>query len=78
MSQLMPGMKEMIMNQQCFYATVSKEGIPNNAPKRSKRVFNDETLIYPKGKGGKTLQNMLDGFKKSVAVVNGKNWMYIG
>ena len=70
MSQLTPEMKEMIMTQQCFHATVSKDGIPNNAPKRSTRVFDDETLIFSEGTGGRTYQNMLDGSKVAVAVVN--------
>ncbi len=70
MSQLTAEMKEMIGAQQCFHATVSKEGIPNNAPKRSTRVFNDETLIFTEGVGGKTYQNILDGSKVAVAVVN--------
>lgn len=70
MSTLTPEMKEMIMSQQCFHATVSKEGIPNNAPKRSTRVFNDETLIFTEGTGGQTYQNILDGSKDSIAVVN--------
>lgn len=70
MSQLTNEMKEMIMSQQCFHATVSKDGMPNNAPKRSTRVFNDETLIFTEGTGGRTYQNILDGSKDSVAVVN--------
>jgi len=70
MSQLTPEMKEMVMSQQCFHATVSKDGIPNNAPKRSTRVFNDETLIFTEGVGGRTYQNILDGSKVAVAVVN--------
>lgn len=70
MSVLTPEMKEMVMNQQCFHATVSKDGIPNNAPKRSTRVFNDETLIFTEGVGGKTYQNILDGSKVATAVVN--------
>lgn len=70
MSQLTPEMKEMVMSQQCFHATVSKEGIPNNAPKRSTRVFNDETLIFNEGVGGITYQNILDGSKVATAVVN--------
>ncbi len=63
-------MKEMITTEQCFHATVSKDGIPNNAPKRSTRVFNDETLIFTEGVGGRTYQNILDGSKVAVAVVN--------
>jgi hypothetical protein len=70
MAQLTQEMKEMIMSQQCFLATVSKEGVPNNAPKRSTRVFNEETLIFSEGTGGKTYQNILDGSKIAVAVVN--------
>jgi predicted pyridoxine 5'-phosphate oxidase superfamily flavin-nucleotide-binding protein len=70
MSQLTPEMKEMISTQQCFHATVSKDGIPNNAPKRSTRVFNDETLIFTEGTGRRTYQNIIDGSKVAVAVVN--------
>jgi predicted pyridoxine 5'-phosphate oxidase superfamily flavin-nucleotide-binding protein len=72
MSQLTQEMKEMIESQQCFHATVSKDGMPNNAPKRSTRVFNDETLIFNEGTGGRTYQNILDGSKIAVAVVNRK------
>ena len=63
-------MKEMVMSQQCFHATVSKDGMPNNAPKRSTRVFNDETLIFNEGVGGITYQNILDGSKVATSVVN--------
>jgi len=70
MAKLTEEMKEMIKYQQCFHATVSKEGIPNNAPKRSTRVFDDETLLFSEGTGGTTLQNILDGSRVSVAVVN--------
>ena len=70
MSQLTEEMKEMIGSQQCFHATVSRDGIPNNAPKRSTHVFDDETLIFTEGTGGRTYQNILDGSKVAVAVVN--------
>ncbi len=70
MSQLTTEMKEMIASQQCFHATVNKDGIPNNAPKRSTRVFNDETLIFTEGVGGRTYQNILDGSKVATAVVD--------
>ena len=52
--------------------TVSREGIPNNAPKRSTRVFNDETLIFSEGTGGTTYKNILEGSKVAIAVVNRK------
>lgn len=70
MAQLTSEMKEMILTQQWFHATVSKEGVPNNAPKRSTRVFNDETLIYSEGTGGTTYKNIMEGSKVAVAVVN--------
>ena len=70
MGKITEAMAQMIASQQCFHATVSKDGIPNNAPKRSTRVFNDETLIFTEGIGRKTYQNILDGSKVAVAVVN--------
>ena len=70
MAQLTQEMKEMILTQQCFHATVSKEGIPNNAPKLSTRVFDDETLIYSERTGGITYKNILEGSKIAIAVVN--------
>lgn len=72
MAKLTQEMKDMIMSQQCFHATVSKEGIPNNAPKRSTRVFDDETLIFNEGVGKTTFKNILDGSYDAVAVVNRK------
>ena len=70
MSTLTQDMKNMIAEQQCFIATVSKAGSPNVAPKRSTRVVDDETLAFNEGTGGATYQNMLDGSKVVVAVVN--------
>jgi uncharacterized protein len=70
MAKLTQEMKDMIHAQQCFHATVSRQGIPNNAPKRSTRVFDDETLIFTEGIGGTTLKNIKDGSKISTAVVN--------
>jgi len=70
MAKLTAEMKDMIMSQQCFHATVSADGVPNNAPKRSTRVFDDETLIFNEGVGGTTLKNVVDGSLDVVAVVN--------
>lgn len=70
MIQLTQEMKDMVLTQQCFHATVSKEGMPNNAPKRSTRILNDSTLIFNEGVGGTTYRNILDGSKVAVAVVN--------
>jgi uncharacterized protein len=70
MAKLTEEMKKMIMTQQCFLATVSKEGNPNNAPKRSTRVFDEGTLMFSEGTGGTTYKNILEGSKVAVAVVN--------
>ena len=70
MSILTQEMKEMIAGHQCFIGTVNKDGIPNVAPKRSTRVLNDETLIFNEGTGGATFENIVNGSKVSVALVN--------
>jgi predicted pyridoxine 5'-phosphate oxidase superfamily flavin-nucleotide-binding protein len=70
MPELTQEMKDMIASQQCFVGTTSKDGVPNVAPKRSTRVLDDSTLIFNEGTGGTTYQNILDGSKVSVAVVN--------
>jgi predicted pyridoxine 5'-phosphate oxidase superfamily flavin-nucleotide-binding protein len=70
MAKLTQEMKDMIGDQQCFIGTVGKDGIPNVAPKRSTRVFDDESLMFTEGTGGATYRNILAGSKVSVAVVN--------
>jgi predicted pyridoxine 5'-phosphate oxidase superfamily flavin-nucleotide-binding protein len=70
MIQLTSEMKTLVANHQCFHATVSKEGLPNIAPKRSTRVLDDATLVFNEGVGGTTYRNILDGSKVVVAVVD--------
>ncbi len=70
MSKLTQEMKEMIAGHQCFIGTVNQNGTPNVAPKRSTRVLDDETLIFNEGTGGATYENILNGSKVSVALVN--------
>jgi len=70
MATLTQEMKDMVASQQCFIGTVDKNGIPNVAPKRSTRVLNDSTLIFTEGTGKKTLENIRNSSKISVAVVN--------
>jgi uncharacterized protein len=70
MATLTQEMKDMITTQQCFVGTVSEEGVPNVAPKRSTRVLNDSSLIFSEGTGGTTYSNIKKGSKVSVAVVN--------
>ena len=70
MATLTEEMKNMIATQQCFIATVDENGIPNVAPKRSTRVLNDNTLIFTEGTGGTTYNNIKNGCKVAVGVVN--------
>jgi uncharacterized protein len=70
MAKLTQEMKDMIASQQCFIGTVDADGSPNVAPKRSTRVFTDDSLIFSEGTGGATYANIKRGSKVSVAVVN--------
>ena len=70
MPKLTQEMKDMVGSQQCFIATVSKDCVPNVAPKRSTRVYDDSTLIFNEATGGTTYHNILGGSPVSVAVVN--------
>lgn len=70
MAKLTQEMKDMVKSHQCFHATVSRDGISNNAPKQSTAVFDDETLMFTEGVGGTTYKNIQDRSKDAVAVVN--------
>jgi uncharacterized protein len=70
MATLTQEMKDMIASQQCFIGTVSPDGTPNVAPKRSTRVLSDDSLVFNEGTGGRTFANIKSGSKASVAVVN--------
>ncbi|UXM95917.1 pyridoxamine 5'-phosphate oxidase family protein [Bartonella sp. HY329] len=63
-------MKNMLAKQLPIQATTSKAGIPDIGPKRSLRVFDDNSLIYNETTGGQTLQNLIDGSKIAVAVID--------
>lgn len=70
MNTLNETMKSFLAKQLPIQATVSKEGFPDIGPKRSLRVYDDTTLIYNENTGGQTLQNILDGSKIAVAVID--------
>jgi predicted pyridoxine 5'-phosphate oxidase superfamily flavin-nucleotide-binding protein len=70
MATLTQEMKDMVATQQCFVGTVSADGMPNVAPKRSTRVLNDNSLIFSEGTGGTTYANLKNGSKLSIAVVD--------
>jgi uncharacterized protein len=70
MAILTQEMKDIIATQQCFVGTVSADGTPNVAPKRSTRVLSDDSLIFTEGTGGTTYANIKRGSKVAVSVVN--------
>lgn len=70
MSTLTQEMKDMVATQQCFIGTVNEDGTPNVAPKRSTRVFSDDSLMFTEGTGGATFANIKRGSKITVSVVN--------
>lgn len=70
MKTLTDAMKDMLATQLPIQATVTKGGIPNIGPKRSLRVYDDNTLILNENTGGQTLRNMQDGSKIAVAVID--------
>ena len=70
MAKLTDAMKQMIATQQCFIGTVSPDGMPNVAPKRSTRVLNDETLAFNEGTAKQTYSNLVNGSRIAIAVVN--------
>ncbi|MBM7329218.1 pyridoxamine 5'-phosphate oxidase family protein [Agrobacterium sp. S2] len=63
-------MKSFLAKQLPIQATVSKDGLPDIGPKRSLRVYDDTTLIYNENTGGQTLQNIRDGSKIAIAVID--------
>lgn len=70
MNTLDDTMKSFLATQLPIQATVSKDGLPDIGPKRSLRVYDDKTLIYNENTGGQTLQNIRNGSKMAIAVIN--------
>lgn len=66
-------MKTMLAEQLPVLASINMEdAIPNIGPKRTLRVYNDTTLIFNENTGGQTLQNIKDGSKIAVAIIDWK------
>ena len=70
MTVLNDAMKAMLAKQLPIQATTSKDGLPDIGPKRSLRFYDDNTLIYNENTGGQTLQNIRDGSKMAIAVID--------
>lgn len=63
-------MKQMISEQLCMIATVSKEGLPNIGPKRSGRLYSDNQIIWNENTDKQIIKDIQDGCKVAIAVVN--------
>lgn len=54
----------------CVIATVREDGVPNIGPKRTCRVYDDETLIFNENTAGEIMKNIKRGSKVAVAVID--------
>lgn len=70
MNELNDEMKKMLAKQLPVQATSSPSGVPDIGPKRSLRLYDDRTLIYNENTGGQTLQNIKEGSKMAVVVID--------
>ena len=70
MNELNDEMKKMLAKQLPVQATSSPSGMPDIGPKRSLRLYDDGTLIYNENTGGQTLQNIREGSKMAVVVID--------
>ncbi len=70
MAKLTQEMKDLIATQQCYVATVNRDGTPNIGPKRSTRVLDDEHLAFNEATGKRTWENVTNGSKVAIAVAD--------
>ena len=70
MAKLTDEMKAMMAKQLAYISTVGSDGRPNIGPKRTMRIYDDSTLIYNENTGRRTMQNLQDNGKASVAYVD--------
>jgi hypothetical protein len=70
MAKITDEMKEIIKEQLAYVGTSSKDGIPNVAPKGSMQMVDDETLAFAEGVGKKTLENLRQNPRITVAYVD--------
>lgn len=67
MAKLTDDMRNMIETQLAYISTVDKDGNPNVGPKRSMRLYDENTLVYNENTGRQTMKNILETGKASVA-----------
>lgn len=68
--QITAHMTQVLQDQLAFIATTSPDGVPNLGPKGSIGVFDDQTLVYDETTGGQTLDNIHQGSRIVIAVVD--------
>lgn len=70
MAILNEAIKEMFSKQLPLIATINEDGSPNLGPKRSMRVYDDETLIYNENTGGRTQVNIEKNPNVTVVIID--------
>lgn len=70
MVKLTNEMKEMFAVQLPIIATVNEDGTPNIGPKRSMRVYDDETIVFNENTGGRTQANIEKTGDATVIIVD--------
>ena len=69
MGKLNQRMKEIFNNQQVIVlSTCSREGVPNVVPMSAKKVLDDDTILLSNQFFNKTLKNLRDNPKASIAI----------
>lgn len=63
-------MAQVLEEQLAFIATTSPEGLPNVGPKGSIGVYDNSALVFDETTGGQTLDNIREGSKVMIAVVD--------
>jgi len=72
-AKLDANMQAMLAAQTPIIATVTADGLPNIGPKRSLRLYDEQHLIYNENTGGQTLENIKQGSKVAIAVIDRPN-----
>ncbi|WP_067143080.1 pyridoxamine 5'-phosphate oxidase family protein [Oceanivirga salmonicida] len=70
MIKLTEEMKEMLGKELPIIGTINLDGTPNIGPKRSCRVYDDETIVFNENTAGRTMKNIQENGYMVVIVVD--------
>ena len=70
MAKIDKKIQELVNSQLCYVATASMKGEPNVAPKKSIRVFDENTLFFAEWGGHQTFSNLEKNPRVAVCVVS--------